>query len=102
MPSFELTFFGLPIDKVVHFLMFLPFPFLAFKTLDSEVPKHGRRGLLILGITAAGTALAALTEFVQGYLSYRSEDTYDLLSDYMGLGSGIIILIIYLIFKRLR
>jgi VanZ family protein len=55
-----------------------------------------------LGITAAGAALATLTEFIQGYLTYRSEDTYDLLSDYMGLSTGVVVLIIYLIFRRLR
>ena len=102
IPSIELMFFGLPIDKVVHFLMFLPFPILAFKAFESEDYKSGRLSLLLLGITAAGIALAALTEFVQGYLSYRSEEASDLISDYIGLGTGVIIVILYLIFRRLR
>jgi VanZ family protein len=102
VPSIEINFFGIPIDKVVHFLMFLPFPFLAFKAFESENLKNGRHIILFLGITAAGAALATLTEFIQGYLTYRSEDTYDLLSDYMGLSTGVVVLIIYLIFRRLR
>ena len=102
MPSIEISFFGLPIDKVVHFLMFLPFPILAFKAFESDNYKTGRRILLLLGIAAAGIALAAMTEFVQGFLSYRSEDTYDLFSDYMGLGTGMVGVIIYLIFRKLR
>lgn len=102
IPSIELTFFGLPIDKVAHFLMFLPFPLLAFKAFEPADCRSGRRILLLLGITAAGTALAAFTEFIQGYLSYRSEEASDLISDYMGLGTGLIIVIIYLIFRRPR
>lgn len=102
IPSIEITFFGLPVDKIVHFLMFFPFPVLAFKAFDSEDSKPGRRILLIIGIGAAGTALAALTEFVQGYLSYRSEDAYDLFSDYIGLGAGVVVVIIYLIFRKHR
>ena len=102
IPSVEISFFGLPIDKVAHFLMFLPFPLLAFLTFDTEDSKAGRRTLLLLGIVAAGIALAALTEFIQGYLAYRSEDTFDLLSDCMGLGTGVIAVIIYLIFRKFR
>ena len=102
MPSIEISFFGLPIDKVVHFLMFLPFPILAFKALDSENLKSGRRILLISGIAAAGGAIATLTEFMQGYLSYRSEDPYDLFADFIGLCTGIAGVIIYLIFRKLR
>jgi VanZ family protein len=102
MPSIEITFFGLPIDKVAHFLMFLPFPFLAFKSFEPADCRSARRILLLLGITAAGTALAALTEFIQGYLAYRSEEASDLVSDYMGLGTGVIIVIIYLIFRKHR
>lgn len=102
MSSIEISFFGLPIDKVVHFLMFLPFPILAFKAFDSENLKSGRRILLITGIAAAGGAIATLTEFIQGYLPYRSEDPYDLFSDFIGLGTGIAGVIIYLIFRKLR
>ena len=102
MPSVEISFFGLPIDKVAHFLMFLPFPLLAFLTFDTEDSKAGRRTLLMLGIVAAGIAGAALTEFIQGYLAYRSEDAFDLLSDCMGLGTGVIAVIIYLIFRKFR
>ena len=102
MPSIEITFFGLPIDKVVHFIMFLPFPILAFKAFDSENIKSGRRLLLLSGIAAAGGAIAALTEFIQGYLSYRSEDAHDLFSDLIGLGTGIACVIIYLTFRKLR
>lgn len=102
MPSLEISFFGLPIDKVAHFLMFLPFPLLAFLTFDTEDAKAGRRTLLLLGIVAAGMALAALTEFIQGFLAYRSEDSSDLLADYIGLGTGVVVLIIYLIIRKFR
>ena len=102
IPSVEISFFGLPIDKVAHFLMFLPFPLLAFLTFDTEDSKAGRRTLLLLGVVAAGIAVAALTELIQGYLAYRSEDAFDLLADSIGLGAGIAVVIIYLIIRRLR
>lgn len=102
IPSIEITFFGLPVDKVVHFLMFLPFPVLAFKAFDSGDCKIGRSTLLLAGIAAAGAAIAAMTEVIQGYLGYRSEDAFDLLSDCMGIGTGVAVVIIYLIFRKLR
>jgi VanZ family protein len=102
MPSVEISFFGLPVDKVAHFLMFLPFPSLAFLTFDSEDSRTGRRAILVLGIVAAGIAMAALTEFIQGFLAYRSEDAFDLLSDCAGLGAGVVALIIYLTFRKFR
>ena len=102
VPSIEISFFGLPIDKVAHFLMFLPFPLLAFMTFDSRDSKIGGYILLLFGIVGAGIAMAAFTEFVQGYLSYRSEDSFDLLSDCIGLGVGTVAVIIYLIFRKLK
>jgi VanZ family protein len=102
IPTIQFNFLGLPIDKIVHFLMFLPFPLLAFLTFDAKDSKNGRRLLLLLGIVAAGTALAAATEFIQGRLQYRSEDRYDLLSDISGLFIGAVIVIIYKIFRKNR
>ena len=102
VPSIEISFFGLPIDKVAHFLMFIPFPLLAFLTFDTEDSKAGRRTLLLLGVVAAGIAVAALTELIQGYLAYRSEDAFDLLADSIGLGAGVAVVIIYLIIRKLR
>lgn len=102
MPSVQISFWGLPIDKVVHFLMFLPFPLLAFLAFDSEDSRIGRRALLLLGIVAAGIAVAALTEFIQGFLAYRSEDAFDLLSDCIGLCTGVVVMIIYLIIRKIR
>lgn len=102
IPTIQFNFLGLPIDKIVHFLMFLPFPLLAFLSFDAKDSKNGRRLLLMLGIVAAGIALAAATEFIQGRLQYRSEDRYDLLSDVSGLFIGAVIVIIYKIFRKNR
>lgn len=102
IPVVQFSFFGLPIDRPVHFLMFLPFPLLAFNAFDSEGAKVGRRALLISGIAAAGMALAVMTEYIQGLLAYRSQDAYDLLSDFLGLSTGVVIVIVYMIFRKLR
>lgn len=61
IPTIQLNFFGLPVDKIVHFLMFLPFPLLAYRSFDSTDSRNSRRILLIVGMTAAVIALAAVT-----------------------------------------
>ena len=100
VPSLEIFFLGLPFDKVGHFIMFTPFPILAYKVFDSGNLTNSRRILLIFAITATGVGLAAMTEFIQSHLAYRSADVHDLFSDLIGICTGVVVAIYFLIRKH--
>ncbi len=90
LPDIQETFLGIRMDKIVHFLMFLPFPFLTFNSLR---PAH--RGvavtlLIIIGLLAVGCLIAWGTEFIQSKLPYREMDTKDFMADFIGLVCGAI------------
>ena len=91
LPKVQKDFFGIPVDKVVHFLMFLPFPFLSFKTFDYLAKKPWQAVLASLVIFAVGCAIAAGTEIGQSKTAYRSGDPNDFLADILALGIASIV-----------
>ena len=82
LPELGPTLFGIEIDKVVHFLMFMPLPSLFFLSFE------GKPSAIIGASVLAGIALAGTTEWIQGFLSYRSMDLVDFYADLLGLLSG--------------
>ena len=102
LPDMPSTWFGLPADKVAHFIMFLPFTPLAYATF---APADGGlwRGLAVAMIcTAVGVGLAFATERIQGMLGYRTEDTYDMFSDIIGLTAGALLSIATVAIQHLK
>ena len=99
LPQTELMLFGLPADKVAHFLMFFPFPVLGYCMMW----KKGRRIWLDLLIVAStlimGTGLAFLTEHLQALTQYRSSDIKDIYSDVCGMAAGCIPIFMNIIYK---
>ena len=94
-PDMPRRLWGIPMDKVVHFLMFLPFPLLAYGALGVRPRSFFLSLLLVAGIFAAGLVLSGGTEVVQSYLSWRSGDLRDFEADTLALGisSGFVLLI---------
>lgn len=88
MPEFGITWFGLPSDKVAHFMMFLPFPVLAFLSVRKADRSTVSRLLLIAVLFAAGAVIAAGTEILQSLTKYRSYEVKDMLTDFAGLAAG--------------
>ncbi len=86
-PSIPRTIFNIPTDKVVHFLMFLPFPILSYFAFDRYTEKFWP-SVLWTGVSfLAGILLAAGTELGQAFLtSYRSGDPNDFRADLLALG----------------
>ena len=82
LPDVSNTIFGIEIDKVAHFLMFLPFPALFFLSFE------GKAAALIGAGILAGLSVAGTTEWVQSFLTYRSMDLADFFADTAGLLSG--------------
>ncbi len=86
LPEIQHEIFGLPADKIAHFLMFLPFPILAFLAYDHVTDKPWRCVLFAVLNFLCGAAIAFFTEYVQGLLPYRSRDAADFKADLIAIG----------------
>lgn len=101
MPDVPRYFLGIPIDKIVHFLMFFPFPILAFLAFDKFTEKWWVSVLFTLGTFLVGALIAAGTEVGQARLtSYRSGDPKDYLADLLALGISSLIVLTIDIWKQ--
>lgn len=77
-------------DKLIHFIMFFPFPFLVCLSGGKGLHRPSLKGLL--SILAFGLALGAVTELIQGMLPYRGRDIRDFAADIMAVATGCLIL----------
>lgn len=99
MTEVPTTIFGLEADKVVHFLMFLPFPLLAYLALGKQ-PKTPWRALwAILALFFTGSLIAAGTEIGQSFLPYRSADPMDFKADTLALAIGSLVAFIVMLWR---
>lgn len=102
IPDVPREMFGIPIDKVIHFCMFFPFPIFGFYAYDrlTDTPLKAIAAVIIL--FCYGGIFAGLTEMVQGMIIYRSEDIRDFKADLLGLGlASFIVLMIDIVKMRL-
>lgn len=88
IPELPQLWFGLPSDKVGHFLMFLPYPILAYQTFASKDMSPSRCSLILLIIMITGVGTAFGTEQLQAALAYRSAEIHDLYADTAGMLTG--------------
>lgn len=93
------TLLGIPLDKIVHFLMFLPFPTLVWLSLSPSV-KWTRSWFVQLAILLVGLVLASLTEYLQLLTKYRQFELWDLITNYLAIVVGTIVVIIIYLFSR--
>ena len=101
LPKFDDWPFKIPADKVVHFLMFLPWPILASLSVMPDRNRASVRMVVtLLIITLIGCALAGTTEWVQGLLPYRSRDIMDFIADSLGLMTGALLFAAFYPFLR--
>lgn len=100
--DFPNTFLGIPMDKVVHFCLFFPFPILAFLAFD-RFTETVRATLRFTGITfLAGLLMALGTEWGQASLTtHRAGEPLDLLADTIGLILGSL-LVLWLDIRKQR
>lgn len=91
LPSISQTVLGIPTDKIVHFIMFFPFPVLTVMCIRNA-PKS-RSAVIIQGIMAflIGCLFAILTEYIQTKLYYRSGDILDFAADAIALALASVI-----------
>lgn len=102
IPDMADTWWGLPSDKVAHFLMFLPFTPLSYLAFRNKESSFGIKLLILSIMLIIGCGLAYLTEIIQERLSYRTYDLNDWVSDGIGLVTGFTIIAFGLIIKKIR
>lgn len=91
--------FGIDIDKIVHFLLFFPFPILAWMSLSETFTKrYGNWSLLIIAIS--GLALAALTESAQILNPDRSYDPKDMVANFLAILISSLLMTLFFSLKR--
>lgn len=89
------TFLGIPMDKIVHFLMFFPFPVLCFTAFSGRTNKPWKSVLAVSSVFLIGCLIAAGTEVGQSFTDYRSGDILDFAADAVSLAiSSVIVLFI--------
>lgn len=104
MPEMTGTWFGLPVDKLAHMAMFLPFMPLSYFTFRSRKGSIWLNLSILIVLLALGVGTAYTTEIIQERLSYRTYDKMDLYADCLGLAAGFSIIVAWVfikfIFKR--
>ena len=93
------SLFGIPMDKIVHFCMFFPFPILGFYAYDKYTETPWQALAAVVSVCAFGGIFAGLTELVQGTLSYRSQDIRDFRADCIAIGISALLVFLYDLYK---
>lgn len=99
MPSIPMDWFGIPMDKIAHFIMFAPFPILATLAFIPEHYGKLRKALGMIAITALGAVTAIATEQIQQLLGYRCYEMMDMTADFIGIAAGAAAMMAYIALK---
>lgn len=82
------TFMNIPMDKILHFILFLPFPVLASMSLIDPQKDRTANLVILLVISVTGIGIAYATEAIQSQIGYRAYDMKDLYADSLGIATG--------------
>ncbi|MGN0201425.1 MAG: VanZ family protein [Candidatus Cryptobacteroides sp.] len=85
MPLPAPSLIGIPTDKILHFIMFFPFPVLCYLSFDRHTNRPWQAVLLSVIVFITGCMVAAGTEIGQSFLQYRSCDIKDFAADVIAL-----------------
>ena len=102
LPDIHKTFLGLEQDKIAHFLMFLPFPFLSYYAVGKNPSGPWKAIGAVLLIFLTGCLIAAGTELGQSLFPYRSTDAGDFLSDACALAIASLAVFIIMLVRGTR
>ena len=103
LPEMDIrTFLGLPIDKVLHFVMFLPYPVLAGMSFMNRENALLRNIITLMILVILGIGMAYGTEIIQAQTGYRAYEIADFHADISGIAAGSAIALAYLTYLRLK
>lgn len=93
LPHVEVEWFGIPADKIVHFLMFFPFPILTWLAFFKDEENKLKKTAILATVVAGGIVLAAGTEVAQAFTEYREGDILDFAADCAGMAAGFAVVV---------
>ncbi len=100
IPELRPYLWGIPTDKLMHFIMFLPYPIVAYGLFRPEEGGYKRSIATLLTIYAAGILLATGTELLQKFSEYRTCEAEDFYADMAGMSSSALVILFYILFKK--
>lgn len=100
LPEAGLDLWGIPLDKIAHFLMFFPYPVIAYIAFKPESKRKWIHLLILFAVFTAGLFLAIGTEKLQGLSEYRSYEITDFYADVFGMECSAFLTFLYIIFKK--
>ena len=86
---------GIPSDKIAHFLLFIPFPFVAWRCTRPRTETVPYIVGKICLIFLLGLLLGFATEYIQGYLPQRCRELLDFLADFCGITAACLSIVIF-------
>ncbi len=88
-------FLGIRLDRLIHFSMFLPFPFICWLFIKHGTRLVPRKSFRHVAIIAAGIVFAAIAESSQElFTTYRDSDPLDFCANITGIFTGSVILLL--------
>lgn len=98
----EESYLGIPADKLIHSLIFMPYPYFCWLALRYSIHIPWIKRYALLSSIISGILFAAGTEIAQMTLTQnRTADIYDFIADMCGLTIGILPIVLHkIIFKK--
>lgn len=99
IPVLQQFVFGIPTDKVIHFIMFLPYPVLAYISFRPDRKGVLTHMLTFIAIIAVGAAMAMGVERLQ-IAAGRNYDIKDFYANIAGMAAGAAITLIFILARH--
>lgn len=99
IPVLRQFVFGIPTDKVIHFIMFLPYPFLAYISFCPDRKGVLTHMLALIAIIAVGAAMSMGVERLQ-IAAGRNYDIKDFYANIAGMAAGAAITLIFILARH--
>lgn len=99
IPVLQQFIFGIPTDKVIHFIMFLPYPVLAYISFRPDRKGVLTHMLTFIAIIAVGAAMAMGVERLQ-IAAGRNYDIKDFYANIAGMAAGAAITLILILARH--
>lgn len=99
IPTLPQFIYGIPTDKIIHFIMFLPYPLLAFISFRPDRGGLKAKFIVFAAILAAGAAMAMGMERLQ-IAAGRNYDIMDFYANLAGMAAGAAITTVFILTRH--
>ena len=99
VPELPMDFLGIPLDKWAHFIMFLPYPILAYISFRPDRKGVSIHLIALAAIIAVGAAMSMGVERLQ-IAAGRNYDIKDFYANIAGMAAGAAITLIFILARH--